>query len=83
MSAEQVQVFLKKAEDAGFRAAFQTAPTPEAKQKVLTGAGLDIALEEAEAALAGERELDDLELDKVAGGDGGVIRYPPPPPPPP
>jgi predicted ribosomally synthesized peptide with nif11-like leader len=83
MSAAQVQAFLKMAEDADFLAAFQAASTPEAKREVLTGAGLDIALEEAEAALQGERELDDLELDKVAGGDAGVIRYPPPLPPPP
>ena len=83
MSAEQVQAFLKKAENADFRAAFQTAPTPEAKREALTQAGLDIGLEEAEAAIQGERELDDLELDKVAGGDAGVIRYPYPPPPPP
>ena len=68
MSAEQVQAFLKMLEDAKFRAAFQAAATPEARRDLLTKAGLAIPLEEAEAALKGEGELSEQELDKVAGG---------------
>ncbi len=82
MSADQVQAFLKKAAEAGFRAALEAAATPEAKRKVLDAAGLTISVAAAEAALKGERELADEDLDKVAGGDAGVVRYPPPPPPP-
>ena len=78
MSAEQVRAFLKLLEGAEFRAAFEAAATPEAKRKLLTQAGLDIPLEEAEAALKGERELAEQELDKVAGG----YSAPPPEPPP-
>ncbi len=81
MSAEQVQAFLKMLEDEKFRAAFEAA-TPEAKQALLTQAGLAIPLQEAEAALKGERELSEQELGKIAGGDEGVVRWPPPPPPP-
>ena len=81
MSADQVQAFLKMAADAKFRAAFEVATTEEAKRQVLDKAGLTIGVAEAEAALQGERELADEDLDKVAGGDAGVIRYPPPPPP--
>ena len=79
MSAEQVQAFLKLLEDEKFRAGFQAA-TPEARRAMLIQAGLDIPLEEAEAALKGERELADQELDKVAGGDIGFVVPPPPPP---
>ena len=78
MSAEQVQAFLKWVEDAKLRAGFEAA-TPEARRAMLTKAGLDIPLEEVEAALKGERELSDQELDKVSGGDG-IVRPPPPPP---
>ena len=77
MSAEQVKAFLKLLEDANFRAAFEAA-APEARRAMLTKAGLAIPLEEAEAALKGERELGEQELDKVAGGDG-IVRPPPPP----
>ena len=80
MSAEQVKAFLKLAENPAFRAAFEAALTPEARQQLLQKAGLDIPVAEAEAALKGERELTDQDLDKVAGGDAGIIRYPPPPP---
>jgi len=69
-----VEAFLNKMEDGAFRAAFEGAGTPEAKEGVLAGAGLDISVEEAEAAWGG---LSDEELDQVAGGDAGVIRYPP------
>ncbi len=84
MSTEQVLAFLKMLEDSKFKAAFEAA-TPEAKQELLTKAGLTISLAEAEAAFKGERELGEQELDKVAGGEGdgggiGIIRYPPPPP---
>ena len=79
MSAEQVKAFLKLLEDANFRAAFEAA-APEARVAMLTKAGLAIPLEEAEAALKGEGELDEEELGKVAGGDIGIIRPPPPPP---
>ena len=67
MSAEQVQAFLKLFEDDQFRAGFEAA-TPEARRAMLIQAGLNIPLEEAEAALKGERELGEQELDKVAGG---------------
>ena len=77
MSAEQVQAFLKWIADAKLRAAFQAA-APEARRAMLTKAGLAIPLEEAEAALKGERELAEQELDKVAGG----YSAPPPAPPP-
>jgi predicted ribosomally synthesized peptide with nif11-like leader len=77
MSAEQVQAFLKMLEDQKFRAAFQAA-TPEARRAMLIKAGLDIPLEQALAAMKGERELAEEELDKVAGGDG-IVRPPPPP----
>ena len=50
MSAEQVKAFLKMLEDMKFRAAFQAA-APKARRELLTKAGLDIPLEEAEAAL--------------------------------
>jgi len=79
MSAEQVQAFLKLLEDAKFKAAFQAA-TAEARRAMLTKAGLKLKLEEAEAALKGEGELDEEDLDKVAGGDIGFIVPPPPPP---
>ena len=78
MSAEQVQAFLKWIEDAKLRAAFQAA-TPEARRAMLEKAGLKIPLEEAEAALKGERELADQELDKAAGGGIGFVVPPPPP----
>jgi predicted ribosomally synthesized peptide with nif11-like leader len=78
MSAEQVKAFLKLLEDANFRAAFEAA-APEARRALLTKAGLAIPLEKAEAALKGERELAEQELDKVAGG---VIAAPPLEPPP-
>jgi bacteriocin-like protein len=35
-------------------------------------------VEQAEAAWAGQ-ELSDEELDQIAGGDAGIIRYPPAP----
>ena len=79
MTAEQVKAFLKMLEDAKFKAAFQAA-MPEARQVLLTKAGLDILLQEAEAALKGEGELSEQELGKVAGGDAGIISWPPPPP---
>ena len=67
MSAEQVQAFLKWIEDAQLRAGFESA-APEARRAMLIQAGLDIPLEEAEAALKGERELGEQELDQIAGG---------------
>ena len=75
MSAEQVQAFLKWIGDAKLRAGFEAA-TPEARRAMLIKAGLDVPLEEAEAALKGERELGEQELDKVAGGlnlEGGKL----------
>ncbi len=78
MSAEQVQAFLKLVQDAQFRASFEAA-SAEARRALLSQAGLNIPLEEAEALLAGERELTDQDLDKVAGGDIGFIVPPPPP----
>ena len=75
---EKVQAFLKKMEeDAKFRAAFESAATPEAKTKVLAEAGLDISAQAALEALAG-RELSDEDLEAAAGGGAGIIRYPPP-----
>ena len=82
MSANQVQALLKMAEDENFRARFE-AGSAEARRAILAQAGLDIPLEEAKAALKGERELSEQDLDQVAGGDAGIIRLPPPPPPPP
>ena len=74
---EKVQVFLKKlAEDEGFRAAFESAGTLEAKAKVLAEAGLDISVKAALEAVTGQ-ELGDEDLDAVAGGGAGIIRYPP------
>ncbi len=78
MSAEQVKAFLKLLEDGNFKAAFQAA-APEAQREMLKQAGLDLPLEQALAALQGERELADQELDKVAGGDIGFVVPPPPP----
>ena len=77
MSAEQVKAFLKLLEDANFRAAFEAA-APEARRAMLTKAGLAIPLEKAEAALKGERELAEQELDKVAGGYSAPRPEPPP-----
>ena len=77
MSAEQVKAFLKLLEDANFRAAFEAA-VPEARVAMLTKAGLAIPLEKAEAALKGEWELGEQDLDKVAGGTD-IVRPPPPP----
>ena len=82
MSAEHVQALLQLAETADFRAKFDAA-LPEERRAILAQAGLNLSLAEAEAALAGERELGEAELDQIAGGDAGVIRLPPPPPPPP
>ena len=76
---EKVQVFLKKLEDETFRAAFESAATAEAKAKVLAEAGLDISVKAALEAVAGQ-ELSDEDLDSVAGGGAGIIRYPPSPP---
>jgi predicted ribosomally synthesized peptide with nif11-like leader len=73
-----VAMFLEKMTDATFKAAFTGAATPAAKAQVLAGAGLALSVEEAEAAWAGQ-ELSDEELDQVAGGDAGIIRYPPSP----
>jgi predicted ribosomally synthesized peptide with nif11-like leader len=70
------QAFLKKMTDDGFRTAFESAATPEAKAKVLAEAGLALSVEQAEAALAGEALSDD-DLEKVSGGGAGVVRYPP------
>jgi predicted ribosomally synthesized peptide with nif11-like leader len=78
MSTEQVQAFLKAAENTNFRTAFETA-TDQVKRQMLNEAGLDISVEEALAALATADELADEDLNKVAGGDAGVIRYPYPP----
>jgi predicted ribosomally synthesized peptide with nif11-like leader len=75
---EKVQAFLKKLEDAEFRAAFESAATLEAKAQVLAEAGLDISAKAALEAATGQ-ELSDEDLDAVAGGGAGVIRYPPPP----
>ena len=79
MSQEQVQAFLKVAEDANFRAAFEAANTTQAKRQLLDKAGLTISVDEALAALATADELADEDLNKVAGGDAGIIRYPYPP----
>lgn len=81
MSAEQVAAFLKQLADADFRTAFEAATTQDAKRHVLDKAGLAISVEDAEAALKGEGELDEQDLDQVTGGDAGVIRFPYPPPP--
>lgn len=78
MSQEQVQAFLKVAEDANFRTAFEAATT-QAKRQLLDKAGLAISVEEALTALATTDELAEEDLNKVAGGDAGVIRYPYPP----
>jgi predicted ribosomally synthesized peptide with nif11-like leader len=75
--AEKVQAFLKKLEeDKSFRAAFGSAATTEAKAKVLAEAGLDISVKAALEAATGQ-ELSDEDLDAVAGGGAGIIRYPP------
>ncbi len=81
MNADQVQEFLKMAEDQNFRARFEAA-TSTVRSEILKQAGLSISVAEAEAVLKGERELSEQDLDQVAGGDAGIIRYPPPPPPP-
>ena len=73
-----VNAFLEKMADPAFRAAFTGAATPDAKAQVLAEAGLALSVEQAEAAWAGQ-ELSDEDLDQVAGGGAGVIRYPPPP----
>jgi predicted ribosomally synthesized peptide with nif11-like leader len=73
-----VNVFLEKMADPDFRAAFIGAATSDAKAQVLAQAGLSLSVEQAEAAWAGQ-ELSDEDLDQVAGGDAGIIRYPPPP----
>lgn len=77
MSAKHVQAFLDMAQDDAFRADFEAA-APPARREMLAKAKLDISLEEAEAALAGEWELGDQGLDQVAGGDAGVVRFKPP-----
>ena len=79
MSVDQMQAVQKLAEDERFRAKFATA-SPDERRTLLTQAGLDIPLAEAEAVLTGERELAEMELDEIAGGGAGVIRFPPPPP---
>lgn len=72
----EVTLFLEKMGVPEFRAAFAGAATPEAKAAVLVGAGLALSVADAEAALAGQ-ELSDEDLDQVAGGGAGIIRYPP------
>jgi predicted ribosomally synthesized peptide with nif11-like leader len=73
----KVQMFFKKLkEDENFRAAFESAATTEAKAKVLAEAGLDISVKVALEAVTGQ-ELSDEDLDAVAGGGAGIIRYPP------
>ncbi|MBN1179985.1 MAG: Nif11-like leader peptide family RiPP precursor [Anaerolineae bacterium] len=71
-----VNEFLEKMADPAFQAAFIGAASPEAKAQVLAGAGLALSVAEAEAAWAGQ-ELSDDDLDQIAGGGVGVIRYPP------
>ena len=78
MSENQVQAFMKWIADPKLLAAFQAA-APEAQREMLKQAGLDLPLEQALAALKGERELADQELDKAAGGGIGFIVPPPPP----
>ena len=78
MSENQVQAFMKWIADPKLLAAFQAA-APEAQREMLKKAGLDLPLEQALAALKGERELAEQELDKVAGGDIGFVVPPPPP----
>jgi len=75
---EKVQAFLKKLEDEEFRAAFENAATLEAKAQVLAEAGLNISAKAALEAVTGQ-ELSDEDLDAIAGGGAGVIRYPPSP----
>lgn len=71
-----LELFLEKMTDPEFQAAFTGAETPEAKAAVLAKAGLTLSVAEAEAALVGQ-ELSDEDLDQVAGGGAGIIRYPP------
>ncbi|MBN1919689.1 MAG: Nif11-like leader peptide family RiPP precursor [Anaerolineae bacterium] len=71
-----LELFLEKMTDPEFQAAFMGAETPEAKAAVLAQAGLTLSVAEAEVALAGH-ELSDEDLDQVAGGGAGIIRYPP------
>lgn len=71
-----IEKFLEKMAESDFQAAFTGAATPEAKAAVLAEAGLTLSVAEAEAALAGQ-ELSDEDLDQVAGGGAGIIRYPP------
>lgn len=73
-----IAMFLEKMTDATFNAAFTGAETLEEKAALLAKAGLELSVEEAEAALAGQ-ELSDEDLDQVAGGGAGIIRYPPEP----
>jgi hypothetical protein len=81
MGADEVKAFIAKLADDEFRNAFNKANTDQAKKLVLDKAGLSISVEEATAAMKGEGELADQDLDEVAGGDAGVIRFPYPPPP--
>ena len=78
MMTDEVKAFLAKLEDEAFRAAFESAATAEAKARLLAEAGLSIAVEEAEEVLKGEWELSDEDVEGVAGGDAGVIRFPKP-----
>lgn len=71
-----IELFLEKMTDPEFQAAFMGAGTPEAKAAVLAQAGLTLSVGEADAAVAGQ-ELSDEDLDQVAGGGAGIIRYPP------
>ena len=71
-----INAFLEKMADPAFQTAFTTATSSEAKAEVLANAGLSLSVEQAEAAWGGQ-ELSDDDLDQVAGGTGGVIRYPP------
>ncbi|MDX9953763.1 MAG: Nif11-like leader peptide family RiPP precursor [Anaerolineae bacterium] len=71
-----IELFLEKMTDPEFQAAFVGAESLEAKAAVLAQAGLTLSVAEAEAALVGQ-ELSDEDLDQVAGGGAGIIRYPP------
>lgn len=73
MSEQGVIALLDRLQtDQGFLERLEAAPTPEAKRQLVRDAGFDIGPSDLPfvRAQAGQQELSDEDLEKVAGGTG-------------